>query len=60
MHMLTPSRLSPRLRVCKEVGGADAAVNYREKDWQQQVKGGFVRLDDEVSAHDCSLLCLQT
>jgi NADPH2:quinone reductase len=27
-----------KLKVCKEVGGADAAVNYREKDWQQQVK----------------------
>jgi NADPH:quinone reductase-like Zn-dependent oxidoreductase len=27
-----------KLRVCKEVGGADYAVNYRDKDWQDQVK----------------------
>ncbi|SPO19639.1 related to quinone reductase [Ustilago trichophora] len=27
-----------KLRVCKEIGGADYAVNYRDKDWQAQVK----------------------
>ena len=27
-----------KLRVCKQVGGADYAVNYRDKDWQAQVK----------------------
>lgn len=36
---LTLVFLSYRLKVCKEVGGADVAVNYRDKDWQQQVKG---------------------
>lgn len=30
-----------KLKVCKEVGGADAGVNYRDKDWQQQVKGEY-------------------
>lgn len=27
-----------KLRVCKQFGGADYAVNYRDKDWQAQVK----------------------
>ncbi|PWN54307.1 NAD(P)-binding protein [Violaceomyces palustris] len=27
-----------KLRVCKDIGGADYAINYRDKDWQQQVK----------------------
>lgn len=27
-----------KLRVCKQHGGADYAVNYRDKDWQAQVK----------------------
>jgi NADPH:quinone reductase-like Zn-dependent oxidoreductase len=36
--------------VCKEVGGADAAVNYREKDWQQQVKGVYARIEEVGSS----------
>lgn len=32
-----------KLRVCKEVGGADYAINYRDKDWQAQVKSKYPR-----------------
>jgi NADPH2:quinone reductase len=28
-----------KLKVCTEVGGADHAVNYRDKEWFKKVKG---------------------
>jgi NADPH2:quinone reductase len=30
-----------KLEICKKVGGADEAVNYRDGNWQQQVKGAL-------------------
>ncbi|UZJ52378.1 hypothetical protein CBS101457_001698 [Exobasidium rhododendri] len=36
--VIATSGSAEKLRVCKEIGGADEAVNYRDSDWQQQVK----------------------
>lgn len=31
-----------KLKVCKEVGGADEVINYRDKNWPQLIKGESV------------------
>ncbi|KAJ3009301.1 hypothetical protein HKX48_008036 [Thoreauomyces humboldtii] len=37
-NVIATAGSADKLKVCKDFGGADACVNYRDKDWQKQVK----------------------
>lgn len=38
-HVIATAGSEEKLKVCKEVGGADEVINYRDDKWPQKVKG---------------------